>query len=467
MVIAAADPAAQALGLHPGMALAHAQAMIPVLAVADADPVGDDAALQRLAAWCLRLSPLVAVDADGLWIDATGCSHAWSGKAGSDKTGDGEAAMLATLQARLAEDGITARAAIADTPGAAHAVARFGAAGVVPPGGIADALAPLPITALRLDPATVAGLQRLGFDSIAQLAATPRAPLARRFGEAVLQRLDQAFGDQAEPITPIIPPSVPNIRLAFVEPLLTAEAFATVIGRLTRRVCRRLERAGLGARQADLLYERVDGTIQAIRIGMATPTRDAPHLVRMLGERIEQVDPGLGVDAMHLVIPLAEPFAHTQATHLDGETAELAILVDRLANRLGPEKLWRAAAVESDVPERSVARIPALSPPTGRTWPPWPRPSRLLSPPQPMEALAMLPDHPPAAFIWRRHRHRVRRADGPERITGEWWRHDRERDAVRDYWRVEDEVGRRFWVYRNGDGVDLATGDLRWFLQGV
>jgi protein ImuB len=460
MIVAAADPAAQVLGLQAGMALAQAQAMVPGLTVLDADPVGDAEAVSRLAAWCLRLSPLTAPDADGLWIDATGCSHLHAG----------EAEMLASLLTRLAQDGIAARAAIADTPGAAHALARHGADGctIVPPGTATAAIAGLPIAALRLESDTILALHRLGFETVGALAATPRAPLARRFGSAVLLRLDQATGCVAEPITPIIPPEIPAARAAFPEPLLTAEAFAAAIGRLTRQVCAAMERNGQGARQVDLLFERVDGMVQVIRIGTARPTRDPRHLARLLDERIETIDPGLGVEAMHLVVPLAEPLAYTQAANLAAEPeADIAALVDRLTNRLGPARVWRAAPVESDVPERSVRRVAALAPPDGQTWPGWGRPARLLTPPQPVDALALLPDHPPIAFTWRRHRHRVRRADGPERIAGEWWRRDTETAAIRDYWQVEDEAGRRFWLYRRGDGVEAATGDLRWFVHGV
>lgn len=470
MIVAAADPAAQALGLHPGMALAQAQAMVPRLvvpglvvpglAVLDADPAGDAAAVRRLAAWCLRLSPLTAPDGDGVWIDATGCSHLQGG----------EAAMLATLLARLAQDGIAARAALADTPGAAHALARHGAEGciIVPPGATVAAIADLPIAALRLESETILALHRLGFETVSALAATPRAPLARRFGAALLLRLDQATGRVAEPITPVIPPETPAVRAAFPEPLLTAEAFAAWTGRLTRQVCAAMERNGQGARQMDLVFERVDGTVQMIRIGTARPVRDPAHLARLLEERIETIDPGLGVEAMLLVVPLAEPLAYTQAVHLAAEPdGDIAALVDRLVNRLGPARVWRAAPVESDVPERSVRRVAALAPPGGQSWPGWGRPARLLTPPQPVEAVALLPDHPPAAFTWRRHRHRVRRADGPERIAGEWWHRDAERAALRDYWQVEDEAGRRFWLYRRGDGVEAATGDLRWFVHGV
>ena len=340
----------------------------------------------------------------------------------------------------------------------------------MPPGGTAPALAALPIRALRLTDDTVATLHRLGLTRIGQLMAAPRAPLARRFGAALLRRLDQALGQVFEPIVPLDPPELITRRLPFVEPLFTAEAFSTVIARLARSVCRRLERAGLGARRLDLLFERVDGSVQAIRVGTARPARDPAHLARLLDERLETVDPGSGVEAMRLTLPLVEKFAPTQtATLLEDEAApDLAVLLDRLANRLGAALVYRVAPVESDVPERSVRRVPPLAPPSRRTWQAdLPRPARLLSPPQPVRALAPLPDHPPVAFTWRRKRFRVRRADGPERIHGEWWRRDAETLAVRDYFQVEDEDGRRFWLFRRGDGVDAATGDLSWFLHGI
>ena len=457
MVIAAADAAAQALGLLPGMPLAQAQAMVPGLLIQDADPAGDAAALARLAAWCLCLSPLTAPSEDGVWLDVTGCSHLHGG----------EAAMLGALVDRLAADGLAARAAVADTPGAAHALARHAGAPVTVAGDTMAGLAGLPVASLRLG-AEVATLHRLGVETVGALAAIPRAPLARRFGAAVLRRLDQALGRVAEPITPITPPDIPQARLAFPEPLLTAESFVAVIARLVHRVCRTLEQAGTGARQLDLLFERVDGSVQAVRIGTARPSRDARHLARLLDERVETVDPGLGVEAMRLVVPLAEPLAYAQLANLAAASeADMAALVDRLSNRLGADRVWRAAPVESDVPERSVRRVSAVAPPSGAAWPSWGRPTRLVHPPQPVETVSALPDHPPAAFVWRRHRHRIRRADGPERITGEWWRRDAETAAVRDYWQVEDEAGRRFWLYRRGDGQDAATGDLRWFLHGV
>ena len=390
---------------------------------------------------------------------------------------------MADLVARLTTAGLTARAAVADTPGAAHALARHAAAPILaaPPGATAKAVADLPVTALRSVPEAADGLRRLGITRISQLAALPRAPLARRFGPDVLRRLDQALGHVFELLMPMLPPEIIASRLGFIEPLLTPEAFVEVIGQLAASICRKLESSGAGARRLDLLFERVDGSIQAVRIGTARPSHDAAHLARLLTERLESVDPGLGVEAMRLIVAQADRLPAEQSVALADEDArgedargeyiegpDISALVDRLANRLGASRVWRAEPVESDVPERSIRRIPPLTPRAGNAWPgELPRPARLLSPPQPVEALALLPDHPPAAFTWRRRRFRIRRADGPERIHGEWWRHAAETAATRDYWRVEDEDGRRFWLYRCGDGEDSATGDLRWFLHGI
>jgi protein ImuB len=451
--VAAVDAAARAEGLRPGMPLAQAQAMVQGLAVVPADPQGDARALDALAAWCLRYAPLTSADTpDGVWIDATGAAHLFGG----------EAALLADIVALLAGGGVAARAAIADTPGAT----------VVPTGDAAAQLAPLPIAALRLPEDTVGGLSRLGFDRIEQLMTAHRAPIALRFGAAVHRRLDQALGRVFEPIEPVMPPETVSCRMAFPEPLLTPESLASVIGKLTDGVCADLDRRGHGARRLDLTFERVDRTRQVICIGTALPSRKAAHLARLLDEQLERVDPGLGVEVMSLAVPLTEPltFAQPKAGLIDsgGSDADVSELVDRLVNRLGVRRVYRATPVESDVPERSVRKTEPLAPTSKAAWPRGlPRPTRLLKPPQLVEATSMLPDAPPAQFIWRRKRHRIRRADGPERIGGEWWRSDRERIATRDYWQVEDDEGRRFWLYRNGDAVDAATGDLRWFLHGI
>ncbi len=417
------------------MAVAQAMAVIPGLQILDADPDGDAAALHRLARWCQRATPLAAPNApDGIWLDIAGCSHFWGS----------EQALLDHLVARLAQDGITARAAVADTPGAAHATARFGPISVVPPGAQQDAMSALPIAALRLPADMVATLRRLGFEQVGALARIPRPLLARRFGKQPGLRLDQAYGAVAEPLQPLDHETKLQHREAFLEPLRTADALSAATARLLAPLCAAMERAGLGARRLDLLFERVDGAVQATRIGTARPNRDPRHLARLLDEHLDQIDPGLGIEAMRLVVPLAETLRWRQADQ-DGD-GDVATLVDRLSNRLGPERVYRAAPVESDVPERAVRRIPALERPAGHTWPGahlgWgPAPARLFQPPRPVDAIAELPDHAPAAFTWRRRRHRVRRADGPERIYGEWWRRDAETQSVRDYFRVEE--GRR------------------------
>lgn len=456
-VIQAVDGAAAALGLRRGQVVAQAVAVVPGLVVADADPDEDAASLERLARWCQRLTPLVAVDApDGLWLEVTGCTHLWGG----------EQSLLEHLVGRLARCGMQARAAIADTPGAAHAMTRHGGDAIVRPGAQAEAIGPLPVQALRLQEETVATLRRLGFEQIGDLARIPRALLARRFGPQLCLRLDQAHGLAAEPLWPLAHEAPLQHRLSFLEPLLTAEALSEATVRLLRPLCAAMEGAGLGARRLDLLFERVDGTVQATRIGTARPNRDPRHLARLLDEHLPKVDPGLGIEAMSLVVSLTEKVRWRQRT-ASGDR-DVSVLVDRLANRLGSGRVYRVASIESDVPERAVGRVPALSGPRRTAWPgTGPAPTRLLDPPRPVQAIAELPDRAPAAFIWRRRRHRVRRADGPERIYGEWWRRDAEKRGVRDYFRVEDEDGRRFLLFREGDGLDPRTGGLQWYVQGM
>jgi protein ImuB len=450
-MVAAADAAARARGLRAGLPLAQAQARVTGLAIIDADPAGDAAALADLAAWCLRYTPLAApASPDGIFLDITGCAHLFGGPA----------ALRDDLLARLGGAGIDARAAVAATPGAAHAQARH-----------AGALADLPVAALRLSDAALSLLRRLGLERIGDIARLPRGPLTRRLGPEVLLRLDQALGRVAEPIQPVVPEDAVRARLAFAEPIATADAIAAAIDHLAARVCAELEAAGLGARRLELVCERIDGMAPVLRAGTAAPVRDAPHLARLLRERIETLDPGLGIEAITLIVPAADALAYAQPAHgllRDQDAApSLGLLVDRLANRLGADRIYRVGPVATDIPERSITRLPPLAPADpARGWD-RPRPVRLLRRPQPIEAIALLPDHPPAQFTWRRVRHRVRRADGPERIHGEWWRHDAERWALRDYFRVEDEAGRRFWLFRRGNGHDPATGDGAWFVHGV
>lgn len=467
--LAAVDAAAFRLGLRPGLPLAQARAMLPDLDVVDADPDGDAAGLTRLAAWALRYSPLTAVDPpDGLWIDVTGASHLFGG----------EAAMLEDITTRLGRGGIAVRVAVADTPGAAHAVARFARAPVtiVPPGEAKAALVDLPVAALRLAPETVEALTALGFDRIGQLLGQPRGPLALRFGRALIRRLDQALGDASEPIDPALPPEVPRCHRRLAEPILTVPALQHLLEDLVADLRSVLVERGLGVRRLDLLLHLVDGTVRSVRVGTSRTTIEAAHLIRLFAEKLDGIDCGFGIEAATLAASGTEPLApEQQRVALSGETPrpDLSLLVDRLANRLGNRRLYRLVPVESDIPERAVETAPVETAPVdakmdATSWPAsWPRPSRIFSPPEPVEVVALLPDHPPRAFTWRRRRHLVAHADGPERLFGEWWRDAAEAELVRDYFQVEDEEGQRFWLFRCGDGSNPATGSMRWYLHGL
>lgn len=462
-VVLAADAAALAAGLRPGMPVTKAQVLVPGLIVQDADPAGDAEALDRLAVWLLRYAPVVAPDPpSGIVIDSTGADHLHGG----------EATMLEGLIGRLAMSGIAARGAIADTWGAAHALARFAAhSGVIAPAGHdPSTLAPLPLAALRITTATAAGLRTLGFETIGDLLVQPRAPLILRFGPEIGRRIDQALGAAAEPIEPVRPADLIEVRRAFAEPIAAAETIARYIGKLVAQLCDRLEAGGLGARRLDLICHRVDSRAQAVRVGMATPVRDAKRLTRLLCDKIETIEPGFGIEVMTLAASVVEPLERQQtiSSLVEESAADVSDLIDTLMNRVGERALYRLAPVASDVPERSVCRIPAMAADTGAAWPGhWPRPSRLLPYPEPVETVALLPDHPPVSFTWRGVRRRLRRGDGPERVFGEWWKRDAELVAVRDYFRVEDEAGERYWLYRAGDGEDTATGSHRWFIHGV
>jgi len=458
-VIASADRAALALGLRPGLPLAEARARIPDLDARDADPDGDAATLRGLAAGALRWTPLLSPDPpDGLLLDVTGATDLHGG----------ERAVLHDIHALLNGSGLAVRVAIAGTPGAARAVARFGkaVASVVPPGGEEATLSGLPIACLGIAPDAAAGLRALGVETVRDLVALPRAPLVRRFGAEVLLALDRALGRLPEPIHPWTPPEAIQPRVGFLETLFTAEALGLALDRLVALACEALAAQGLGARRLDLLAERVDGTVQAIRIGTARPSRERAHLGAMLRARIERIEPGWGIEAMRLHVQ-AEPLGAVQEG-IGDDAPDLAALVDRLAARFEGARVFAAQPVASRVPERSVQRVHPMEGAVRSSWPSGrPRPIRLLHPPEPIEAIAALPDRPPAAFTWRRIRRRIRHADGPERIAGEWWRRDGEWRALRDYWAVEDEEGRRFWLFRRGDGEEAVTGDLSWFLHGV
>ena len=463
-IVTAADAAAQAAGLRVGMALTKAQILVPDLRIEEADMRADNESLERLAVWVLqRFSPIVALDLpDGLVIDSTGVDHLHGG----------EAAMIDALLGRLVMSGVSARAALADTHGAAHALARYAAApiAIAVPGHGASVIEPLPLEALRLPGPITAGLRTLGFLTVGDVIAQPRAPLTLRFGPELGRRINQALGEIAEPIEPLRPAGLIEVRRPFAEPIGAAETIARYIGKLVPPLCAELEERGLGARRLDLLCHRVDNRIEAVRVGMATPVRDVKRLTRLLCDKIETIAPGFGIELMSLTATIAEPLPERQSSQslLDETAVDISGLIDVLSNRIGERAVYRFAPVASDVPERSVCRVPALAPETGAGWPDhWPRPTRLLPRPEAIETMALLPDHPPVWIAWRGVRRRVRRADGPERIFGEWWKADAELVAVRDYFRIEDDAGERFWIYRAGDGENVETGSHKWFLHGV
>jgi protein ImuB len=462
-VVLAADRAAQQAGLKVGMPSTKAQVLVPGLTIAEAATQDDVDALERLAFWALRYSPVAAADPpDGIVIDIAGADHLM----------DGEEALLGNLAERLSAAGFAARMAVADSLGAAHALARFGREDVVvvDVGQCRQAVVALPLACLRIDPVVVASLLGLGFETVGDLLAQPRAPLVLRFGQQLGRRLDQVVGLASEPIDPVRPMDIVEVRQSFAEPIGAADTIKKYLAVLTDKLCLALEEQGMGARCLDLICHRVDSHYQTVRVGMAMPTRDAKRIARLLSDKIETIDPGYGIEIMTLAATHAEPLnAKQQSSSLiDDTTPDVSDLIDLLANRVGEERLYRAAPSESDVPERSMTRVPALAPDTGKSWPTnWPRPARLLLRPEPIDTLALLPDHPPASFTWRGIRRRVRRADGPERVFGEWWKRDAELTAVRDYFRVEDDAGERFWIYRAGDGEDAATGSQRWFLHGI
>jgi protein ImuB len=458
-VLTSVDQTAERLGLTSGMTVSHAQSLIPDLMMMDATPQEDDAALHRLGLWCVRYSPLVTPNPpDGVFIDVAGSAHLFHG----------EAALLDDVLARLSRDGFTAKAAVADTPGCAWAMARYGNSKIIPPGRASEAIASLPIVALRLAPETIASLHEVGIERIAQIASKPRASLHLRFGGEVLLRFDQALGSVQEALTSLVPPEVPSMTLRFAEPLADPEDLKRVIARLTGLLCSELERRGVGARRLDLVFARVDNLEQAVRVGLSRPYREPVHLAKLLEERLVLVDPGFGIEAATLTASWIEAITERQTVgrHVtkDGSEVDVTQLVDTLGVRLGEKSVFRLAPVESDLPERSVRKVPALHPPQGLDWPTHlPRPSRLFVHPEPIDAIAALPDHPPRLFVWRRQQYRVARADGPERIHGEWWRSDAEITLLRDYYRVETADGARYWLFRDG-----AAGDGgKWWLHGV
>jgi len=481
LVLHAVDPVGQALGLRAGQSHADARAMAPGLVSAPAEPLEETRALQAMALWFERFSPCVAIDAgppglEGLTLDMSGAAHLFGG----------EGALLEEITARLKQAGIPASLGLADTPGAAWALARHGQDPIAEPGRARDALAPLPVQALRLDDETVRLLHRLGLRHIGALYGLPRSGLARRFrgdeGLALVRRLDQALGVEAEPLKAIHPPPVYRIWQAFAEPLILAESVGHVLPGLAQSLSRQLERDGQGARILALDAFRTDGRRLRLEAGLSAPSSSPAHLARLLKEKgLERLDLGFGADALMLSALTVEPLAARQAPLPSGSPGgeaeaspeDLAALIDRLRAKLGEGAVRRPQPHESHLPERSERWLRAgPEAPTGPgIHPGRPRPLLLFDPPEPVRAIAEWPDAAPVSFVWRRCAHRVVKAEGPERLSPEWWRpasSPHGPDRTRDYYAVEDEAGRRFWLFREGlYGREDAAGAPTWRMHGV
>jgi len=481
-------------GITRGMALSDARAIHPALTVRPHDPDGDAHTLKRLAEWCVRYTPWAAPDPEslGVWLDITGCAHLIGG----------EDALARDLTTRLETAGYHVRLAIADTPGAAWAAARYLATGARPailPVGDVDDLDPLPTRALRLADDLLSDLDRLGLRTVGDVRRMPRAALQRRFGPSLALRLDQLNGDAGEPISPLRPVPELRSRLAFAEPIGLRDDIDEALTRLLDDLEARLEAQSQGVRRLALTAFRADGTTQRIIVGTSRPVRDPRALQRLFRDKLDGIEPGYGIDLMMLdvlasgvLIPKQQPILSKAASPSSGmsdpqrpiadrgtcQHEDIAPLVDRLANRLGPGNVNRFEMIESHVPERAYREQSLVADVPGRALPrrvvpeaiPMRavRPLRLLPVPVLIDVIAPVPDHPPLMFRWQRRAHRIRHAVGPERIGPEWWREDMALDAAgrepRDYYTLEDEDGLRFWVYR--EGIYRPDRAPRWLLHG-
>ncbi|MDX2288066.1 MAG: DNA polymerase Y family protein [Hyphomicrobiaceae bacterium] len=520
LTITAVNASAAREGVRPGRTLADARAALPGLRSRPAEPARDAEALAALATWCGRYGMQRNVDGvDGIWIDVTGVPHLFGGEAG----------LMRDLLDRLSRFGLTARAAIADTPGAAYALARFG----VPPGRqwvmsepgeTRAALARLPVEALHLDRQTVLTLKRLGLRGIGDLYTLPRVSLERRFksgartaaarmrgppvpkAEAatvtatVLARLDAVLGVVPDPRPPLVAPPVLLVRRLWAEPLLSSEALEAEIAALCAELCHRLVGLSQGARRIRLSLYRSDGTRAEVVAGTSAPCRDSHHWMRLVGGRLAAIDAGFGIDTATLEAAVAETMEGAQETlagtaaSATGCDAGLARLVDRLAGHLGHARVFRLETCDSHVPERESRRVPALEghspkPHAGSRRAQVAAPSFLLDPPEPVtvsaasEAIPAV-GGPPAVFGWRRVTHRVVRSEGPRRIAPEWWRligrppagdtrrlADLLASAPRDYYRVEVTGGGQYWMFHAHPCPDsranAGSGSAVWFLHGI
>lgn len=474
--IVALDRMAANSNLRLGMSLAEARTWLPDLKVAEADPQADDAFLLRLAAACERFTPLVAMrESDGFILDITGCAHLFGGEKGIGRD-------ACRLMLRM---GASPRSAIAGTPDAAWAFARFTKGGGFARDEEESSARTLPVAALELDAETTLALARAGFRTIGDIADRPSHLLTARFGSSLVAKLMRVLGREDIRIAPLRPLPLIVAEQHFPEPLAHVESLLGVLERLARDVSIRLEQRGEGGRSFEASFFRSDGIVRRISIETAQGTRDPAMLMRLLKLRIEvladPLDPGFGFDAVRLSVLRSEALQERQKM-LGGETqpgdaeSGIAALVNRLVARFGRENVLRFVACDTHDPVRAGGMVPYLSLGPSDPWSepapgqPPARPLTLFSNPHQIEVLAEVPDSPPLRFRWRRVLHEVRLAEGPERIAPEWWREtafgNDHPPATRDYYRVEDANGHRFWIFREGL-YDDTNARPRWFLHGL
>jgi len=436
------------LGLHRGMPCADARAFCPDLLSHPADPQADARFLATLRRWATRYCPWVGLEEPaGLVLDVTGSAHLWGG----------ETEMLADMRARLARAGLSLRLGLADTRGAAWALAHH-AEGIAAPGDLLTPLGPLPVAALRLDDESCIALQRMGLRRVADLAAAPRAPLARRFGPGVLLRLDQALGDQPEQITPLADPPHFAVRLTLPEPIGLAADVMAGTARLLDQLCAKLKAQEAGARVLCLTLRRVDQGSGQVELRLAGAMRDPARILPLFERGVAAADAGFGIDQMRLEAVRVEALPVQQIGHRGpAQRNGLDDLITRIGTRIGLQNVRRFLPADSHIPERGFLVAPAAySAPEGPWVCPRPRPLRLFAP----EPIVASGPQPPEQFRWRRMRLHTARATGPERIAPEWWLQDENWGAgLRDYWQIETRQGRRLWLFHTPQNPG-------WFVQG-
>jgi len=459
MRLVAVSRSAVSIGMSPGLTLADARARQPDIIAVDIDRQADAAWLERIADGCDRYTPMVAIDGtDGLILDISGCAHLFGG----------EEALRDDLVARLRRLGMHVRAALADTPDAARAHSRHDG----------SAIGALPVDALELDPQDTQALRRAGLKRIGDLTSRPSAPLSARFGEATSDKLARLAQGRDIRITPRRPIPALILERRFAEPLGHVDGAMAAIEDLGVDAAVRMDEMHRGGRRFEARLFRTDGLVRSLRIETGLPTRDVPLLMRLFAERMDSlndpIDPGFGFDLVRLAVPVLEVVSPLQLQLEGGAIAddELARLVDRLSTRLGRHRVRRLAPQDSHIPEQAVLAFPAISAIDNAVWPepeagePPLRPIHLFDPPQPIEVIAGVPDGPPQRFRWRRHLHEVVHAEGPERIGALWWRRADNVGLSRDYYRIEDAKGARFWLFRHGlYGREVETPI--WYMHGL